>query len=129
MAKALAQQTVNQAGRVHIERRTSERAELVVRVDYETVDQLFSEFARNINESGLFVETETPPELGSLVSLHFKIPGGDEPIQVQGRVVRDSDGSGDEPPGMGIEFDDLEAHDRERINDLVRRLRTDAPRS
>ena len=40
------------------ERRKSERTDLVVRVDYQTVDELFSEFARNINEGGLFVESE-----------------------------------------------------------------------
>ena len=105
------------------ERRRSERAELVVRVSYKTVDDLFSEFARNINEGGLFVETDTPPEAGSPVSLEFKIPGCEEPIQATGVVVRTTDGSGDGPPGMGIEFDDLDAVARQRINELVRNLR------
>ena len=59
------------------ERRRAERIELMVRVDYKTVDELFSEFARNINEGGMFVETETPPEPGSAVALQFRIPGSD----------------------------------------------------
>jgi len=42
------------------ERRRSERVDLLVRVDYKTVDELFSEFARNINEGGMFVETDAP---------------------------------------------------------------------
>lgn len=57
-----------------VERRRSSRIELVVRVDYKTVDELFSEFARNINEGGLYVETDTPPQLGSSVALQFQIP-------------------------------------------------------
>lgn len=65
-----------------VERRRWERTDLVVRVDYKTVDELFSEFARNINEGGLFVETENPPSLGASVALQFQIPGSDEPIQV-----------------------------------------------
>ena len=105
------------------ERRRSERSDCVVRVDYKTVDELFSEFARNINEGGFFVETEDPPDVGSLVSLEFSIPGSREPIQVVGRVVRTGTGERDEPPGMGIEFENLDGQSRELINGLVRELR------
>jgi len=105
------------------ERRRAERTDLVVRVDYQTVDEFFSEFARNINEGGLFVETETPHPLGTAVDLQFKLPGSADPIQVRGSVVRTSPGSADEPSGMGIVFDDLDTDTRQRINGLVRRLR------
>lgn len=105
------------------ERRRSERADYVVRVDYKTVDELFSEFARNINEGGLFVETDAPPDVGSLVALEFRIPGSAEPIQVMGRVVRTSQGEPCEVPGMGIEFENLDGQSRELINGLVRNLR------
>ena len=105
------------------ERRRAERADLVVRVDYQTVDEFFSEFARNINEGGLFVESETPHPPGTRVDLHFQLPGSGEPVQVTGSVVRTSPGSVDEPPGMGIEFDDLDPQTRQRINEMVRRLR------
>ena len=105
------------------ERRRYERADLLVRVDYKTVDELFSEFARNINEGGLFVETDAPPEVGSSVALQFQIPGSEEPIQVMGRVVRVTRGDGDEAPGMGIEFENLDNQSRDLINELVRQLR------
>ena len=67
--------TVERSGpdRSEVERRRWERTDLVVRVDYKTVDELFSEFARNINEGGLFVETDSPPPLGSSVALQFQI--------------------------------------------------------
>jgi len=119
--------TVEQAGQrlasEDLERRRSERTDYVVRVDYKTVDELFSEFARNINEGGLFVETEQPPAVGSMVALEFQIPGGSEPIQVMGRVIRTSEGERDEPLGMGIEFENLDGQSRDLINDLVRNLR------
>ena len=105
------------------DRRPSTRVDLVVRVDYKTVDELFSEFARNINEGGMFVETEATPELGSPVALQFRIPGSEEPIQVMGRVVRATVGDHEEQPGMGIEFENLNAQSRELINQLVRSLR------
>lgn len=128
MMKASVERASEPTAGMGFERRKSERTQLVVRVDYQTVDDLFSEFARNINEGGLFVETDHPPAPGTAVSLQFKIPGSDEPIQVQGRVAHTTSDTGDQPLGMGIEFDDLDAQARERINELVRELRAGASR-
>ena len=107
------------------ERRKSERVDLLVRVTYQSVDEIFSEFARNINEGGLFIETDTPEELGSSLTLQFMLPGSDDVIEVDGTVVRVSSGDeAGEVPGMGVEFGDLNSAARDRINDLIRRLRT-----
>ncbi len=111
-----------------LERRKTNRAELVVRVDYQTVDELFSEFARNINEGGIFVETETPHGVGTSVDLQFKLPGNDEPVRITGTVMHVSPGSPGDPPGMGIEFSRLDAITRDRINGMVRKLRAASPR-
>ncbi len=108
------------------ERRKSERTDVVVRVEYTTVDQLFSEFARNINEGGVFVETDQIHPLGTEVHLQFAIPGSEDPLEVVGRVVHMSEGTTGEPQGVGIEFDDLDNQARSRINQLVRELRTRA---
>lgn len=106
------------------ERRKSDRVDLLVRVTYQSVDELFSEFARNINEGGVFIETDSPMDVGSTVALEFNLPGSEEPVEVEGLVVRTSKGDdGDEAPGMGIEFGDLNSGSRQRINDLVKRLR------
>ena len=121
MAKATAE-ILDDAIDLH-ERRKSERAELLVRVNYQSVDELFSEFARNINEGGLFVETESPHPVGTAVTLQFQIPGSEEPVQVAGNVVRATDAVSGDTPGMGIEFDGLGSTDQRRVNDLVRNLR------
>ena len=106
------------------ERRKSNRIDLLVRVTYQTVDELFSEFARNINEGGIFIETNTPQQPGSAVTLQFKLPGSDELIEVKGSVVRTVEGGeSNELPGMGIEFGDLNARARQRIDEIVRGLR------
>jgi type IV pilus assembly protein PilZ len=110
------------------DRRKSPRADLVVRVDYQTVDELFSEFARNINEGGIFIESDHPHPLGTPVKLQFQVPGSEDPIRVSGAVVRVSEGNAAEPAGMGIEFENLDAEARSMIDDLVRSLRSDGPR-
>ena len=111
------------------DRRKSLRADLVIQVDYQTVDELFSEFTTDINEGGLFVETESPQPVGTVVALHFKLPGDEEPVRVSGRVVRASGGPVGQAEGMGIEFDALDSEARQRIDQLVRRLRPEINRS
>jgi uncharacterized protein (TIGR02266 family) len=109
------------------ERRRSERADLIVRVDYATVDEIFSEFTRDINEGGLFIETEKPSQAGTEVTMQFSLPGTDERIETVGVVVRVCTGDPTTPSGMGIEFDDLTDEDRKRINQIVRDLRSSGP--
>ncbi len=105
------------------ERRRTERAELIIRVDYATVDEIFSEFTRDINEGGLFIETEKLKEPGTEVTLQFRLPGSERVLQTVGRVVHATTGDATSPPGMGIEFDELDLADRGRINDMIRSLR------
>jgi uncharacterized protein (TIGR02266 family) len=105
------------------ERRRSERTELVVRVDYSTIDELFSEFTHDINEGGLFIETEKPRPMGTEVAMCFNLPGSGEVVETTGRVVWVTSGEAGAPPGMGIEFDELTPDDRDRVNELIRALR------
>ena len=109
-----------------IERRGSPRAEIVVRVNYQNVDSLFSEFARNINDGGIFVETDNPQPTGTNIELEFKLPGANRPIEVVGNVVRsvsadqaESDGAA----GMAIEFENLGSDARQQINEIIQKLR------
>ena len=105
------------APEVKIEKRRSPRTPFNIRVRYATVDDLFSDFARNINEGGMFIETSEPCPVDTVVSLDFELPGDTAPVRTKGRVVWVDD------EGMGIEFEDLDAAARARINHLVRELR------
>jgi len=121
------------------EKRKTARAPVSVRIDYSTVDQIFWDFARNINEGGLFVESNRPLDVGTRVHLKFYLPGLKEPIETSGEVVwvnvsqPSSETSEEKPihgkmdstqkPGMGIQFIDLKESDKAAINQLVRELR------
>jgi type IV pilus assembly protein PilZ len=111
-----------------VERRFSPRAAVTVRIDYATVDAMFSEFTQNINEGGLFIESETHLALDDQVQLQFRLPGVDDPIKVSGRVAWIREAGIDGPPGMGIEFENLDAHARLRIDEIVQALRVDRQR-
>jgi uncharacterized protein (TIGR02266 family) len=107
------------------ERRRTERVPIKIPVDYSSVDDFFSEFSTNINNGGIFVETDTPEETDTVVTLQFKLPGLDEPVAVIGRVAWTSDGKGENPAGMGVEFHGLDDRIRSTIDEIVRRLRAD----
>jgi len=92
-------------------------------VDYSAVDVFFSEFTTNVNEGGMFIATETPSPVDSEVALEFQLPGLERPVNISGRVAWISDGKGESPVGMGIEFQALAPDVRATINDLVRRIR------
>ena len=104
-------------------RRRTSRAGVTVRIDYATVDEMFSEFTRDINEGGLFIETDKPHAPGTEVSMQFHLPGSNEILRTLGRVVRVSSGNLGSPAGMGIEFDELTPDDRRKIDRIVRALR------
>ena len=111
-----------------VERRLSEREPVTVRVDYSTIDAMFSEFTRNINEGGLFIESETLLTPDEQVQLHFRLPGVEDLFKVSGRVAWIREPGGEEPAGMGIEFENLDAQARGRIDEIIQGLRVDRQR-
>lgn len=127
MSKVTVQDVARDCAHDEPDRRRTDRTDLIVRIDYSTVDELFSEFTRDINEGGLFIETEKPKLIGTEVTMRFNLPGSRDGVETMGRVVRISSGDEFSPPGMGIEFDELTDGDRARINDLIRALRNTTP--
>jgi uncharacterized protein (TIGR02266 family) len=109
--------------RAAVERRRSERAPVTVRIEYATVDALFSDFTRNINEGGIFVETEEDIPIDEKVDLKLRLPGSSEIIHARGRVVRIEPATATSSGGIAIEFEQLDHAAREAINRAVRSLR------
>ena len=75
--------------------------------------------AREISEGGLFLSTEQPLPVGT--PLRFRLIGDrGETVDVEGAVVwvRRA-GSDERPPGMGIEFSNLDESQREAVANLV----------
>lgn len=120
----MAKTSVEAGGQAAVdERRRWERTEFVVRVEYSTVDDLFSEFTRDINEGGVFIETPDPQELGTAVAMQFHLAGLDEPVKTSGLVVRVSDGTDGSTAGMAIEFENLPLDAREQIDRTIKSLK------
>jgi uncharacterized protein (TIGR02266 family) len=123
MSKVIIEVAEGGAAEDEAERRRFGRSDMLVRVEYSTVDEIFSEFTRDINEGGLFIETEKPRPTGTEVAMRFNLPGNNAPLQTIGRVVWVRSASDRVAAGMGIEFDELSGEDRDRINNMIRSLR------
>lgn len=91
-------------------RRVHDRASLAVEVTLAGDHNFFVGFSENVSEGGLFVATHSVREAGSRIALEFTLPGRDEPLHVFGvvRWVRVYNPDSDTPPGLGIQFVDLD---------------------
>ena len=98
---------------------------LVIRVDYATVDEVFTDLTENFNEGGMFIQTGKKHAPGTPVRMEFTLPGSPDPVRVTGKVVwvRESSPGADGPPGIGVQFDALPPATKDQIDRIVRSLR------
>jgi molecular chaperone DnaK len=88
-------------------KRKHERTDLSLLVQYRfnTFEDFMAEYAVNLSPGGMFLHTETPQEVGSMIYMQFSLKDGSKLIEGLGRVVRViHPGSGKATPGMAIEF-------------------------
>jgi type IV pilus assembly protein PilZ len=94
-----------------------------IEVDYRASDTFLFAYITDISAMGIFVRTETPEPKGTRLNLRFRVAGG-ELMEVEGEVIwinppvpEDEEGRN---PGMGVEFTNLSAAQREEMLRLVR---------
>ena len=108
-------------------RRRAQRLQHELPVAYRTVGSFLTDWATNISHGGLFINTRKPLPVGTVVKLIIQLPGAEFPFDMMGRVARVCgwDNHLNTAPGMGIEFTELEAEKRQRIEIFVEKLRKD----
>jgi uncharacterized protein (TIGR02266 family) len=109
------------------EGRRAERAsvEAEVRLEFESFQGFLSEYSANISTGGMFVRSQNPPSVGSIVRFSLQLKGNFRLIQGRGEVVwaRQLDGGPLSPPGMGIRFIDLPPSALDLLRKIVERHR------
>ena len=107
------------------EKRESERFGVAWAVDCETEDTFLFAAITNVSQMGIFVRTDDPLPVGTVVSLRFAPSSDVPPFVLQGRVQwinRVSLFGENLNPGMGIMFIDLDRTDRERLVQAIRTI-------
>src|SRR5438067_1162190 len=68
-------------------RRAFPRVNARFAVRFATVQDFVLEYAANISAGGVFVHTENPPPLKTVVRVEMELPGGGAPVPARGLVV------------------------------------------
>jgi type IV pilus assembly protein PilZ len=91
-------------------------------VDYRCEDTFLFAYITDISAMGIFIQTKSPEKPGTRLNLRFSTPTG-ERLELEGEVIwvnpyRPEAKAGN--PGMGIQFVELTAKQRDRLTQLVR---------
>ncbi|MBW2091306.1 MAG: TIGR02266 family protein [Deltaproteobacteria bacterium] len=97
--------------------RKTERIEQNIEVHYQTADEFFKAYSKNIGGGGLFIKTNDLLRTGTEVRLKFTLPGDELPFNTLGKVIWLKE---DEEKGMGIQFINFSAQDQIRLNAFLR---------
>jgi type IV pilus assembly protein PilZ len=86
--------------------RTDQRDEINIDILYKQSGEFIKSHTLNISNGGLFLETDNPLPVNSVVILRMQLPGETEPTENQGCVVwsNPKGKNNDFPSGMGIQF-------------------------
>ena len=95
-------------------RRGGPRATLGVPVQYRFGNTIAAALTLNLSRGGVAIRTTSPLETGSKVRVRFRIPGGKQDVDAEGRIVWS-----DRRVGMGIQFETLEQADQAIIDNFV----------
>ncbi len=91
-------------------------ARVTINKEFESFDAFIQEYVTNISRTGVFIKSQKPLPVGTLVNLRFTVIMEDiETIEGVGEVVRvESD-----PAGMGVVFRELSAYSKDLIEKLL----------
>ena len=101
------------------ERREKPRARYVTAVHLSSDSNFYTGFSNNVSEGGIFVATHLLRIHGTVITVEFSLPDGGPPIRVESVVRWTCDSDASERPGMGLQFRNLRAEDRRRIEAFV----------
>src|SRR5512138_2796555 len=94
-------------------------------VAYRSVGSFLTDWATNISQGGLFINTRKPLPVGTSVKILVQLPGASFPFELQGRVTRvtEYDNHANMVPGMGVEFLNVDDAKRRELDAFVERLK------
>lgn len=101
--------------------RRTERAVAEIKVDYRSSGNFVTDYSANLSQTGVFIRTSSPLQIGEQIRIRFQLPGDGMPFGLDGRVKWISTGREQHghPSGMGVEFVDVPIDTQARIDALL----------
>jgi len=93
--------------------RRDRRCPIKLKVTYPSAQEFQADYTSNISRGGMFISTENPPPIGTMVDINLHLPSLVDPINLTGEVVHSHrPGEGEGGPGLGLKFIDIDAVSR-----------------
>jgi type IV pilus assembly protein PilZ len=92
------------------------RHAVTLAVRYRSARDFVLEHASNISRGGIFIQTDDPPPLDTVVQVELNLPNDPSPVTSNGIVVHRQVAVGGKTPGVGVQFVDSGDDFRERID-------------
>ncbi len=101
---------------------------LLVKLKHSDVGSFAEEFATNLSPGGMFIRSRTPQPVGTLVKFEVQIAGGVRVLRGTAvvRWVREA-GDPEGPPGMGLQFQELDPVTQALIDRMLQLNKASAP--
>lgn len=112
-------------------RRSEARHAVHLDVDCNSGDTFLYAYITDISSMGIFIRTDTPLPVGTMIELGFTPPpaGGPGPAQeparrleLTGEVMWNTTGQASSAPGMGVRFHHTSPRTRSRLLEIVRAI-------
>ena len=108
------------------DRRRSPRLDVVLKVRFETTEQLQEALIHNISSMGVYLATDTPFDVGYQFLIEIDLPAEKGRIEGKCEVIWVNEIEVEEyPRGMGVQFIELEPKNRELLEDYLNELGND----
>lgn len=97
------------------------RIRVNLEVEYSIEDDSFKEHLVNMSMGGVFIKTDNPVYVDTILDLKFSLPGLDRKIEITGKVMWASLYHPDDPtpPGMGILFTNTGKEDKRILEEYI----------
>lgn len=97
------------------------RAPVSLAVHYRTKGSFLMSYSLNLSKGGIFLETPNTLPLGTTLQVRFTVPGANAPIELESQVVWVRETTSEEgfPPGLGLQFNQLESNIGVVIDGLI----------
>jgi type IV pilus assembly protein PilZ len=105
------------------DRRNNKRIPVKHEVVYLNIEGLISDYTVNISRGGIFIATDAPLDLGTIVQLELKLSGSVVPVDIVGEVAwitKPDRNSSLIIPGMGVEFRNLNAKAKKSLELFIK---------
>ena len=99
--------------------RKSHRLKMEAKITLRSQTNFFVGFSENISEGGIFITTQSPPDIGDAIEVDIPLIDGSETIAVKGVVRWHRFMANGNPSGCGVQFTEIPAGAEQLLQNMI----------